>query len=226
MLSRVNHPGEDWGNYQDLFETRSGVLLQENQNQLKNFLQLLFHGPHDQPLHILEIGCGDGTISEMVSSLLKPSQITFTLVEPQASLGQRARDRLMQKGIPTIWIRKVAEKYFPTDEKFDLILCIRVVHHLIDPKNVTAGMIKALTPGGGLYLYDLLRPKSEAELTRWLKRRAQMLDHPSTQVMAESCLRASYSETEARQLLTDISGCFIITEDWFKRWCFTFVKER
>ena len=173
---------------------------------------------------ILDLGCGDGLATELAAELalqkFNKDQIYFVLVEPLSALGKVAYKRIKNLGFGVKLVQLEAEKYFPTKDRFDLIMSTRAAHHFRSLPLVNGGAHLCLVSGGFIYFDDLLRPNSKKELTRWLKRRERVINHSSSQKMAEQCVLASYNKSEITKLFKKYPGKLTFREDWLGRWSY------
>lgn len=98
---------------------------------------------------ILDIGCGDGSISTPLLS----SKCHLTLLDISTQMLERARSR-----VPTDLLShvKVVNQNFmeaPFEEgTFDLVICVGVLAHVPSPSEVVAKIVSILKPGGTLIL--------------------------------------------------------------------------
>lgn len=172
-------------------------------------------------LKIMDVGCAGG---ELVCNLLESLKYSFynpsvTLIDPNSESLSLASQRLRKVRVETHTYCTKTED-LELDEKFDLIMCTRAVHHLREPQQVIERLYYLLKPRGVMYVSDLIRPDTEQDLEKRLKRRLKILNHPSTQSLAEQSLRASYTLLEIQAMLSIIPGSLRRSEDWFERWEF------
>lgn len=93
---------------------------------------------------VLEIGCGEGNTLMWAKKILSANWIGgVELNEKSAEIAARKLDWLMQGDIETLEL--------PFGENsFDLILCLDVLEHLVDPWSVVNKLTGMIVPGGNL----------------------------------------------------------------------------
>ncbi|HEX8738125.1 MAG TPA: class I SAM-dependent methyltransferase [Pyrinomonadaceae bacterium] len=104
--------------------------------------------------HILEIGCGIGTFSRLLSARAK----LVTAMDLSPKMIEIAKN--LSESYPNIdfQIADVLETNFP-DEHFDAIVSIATFHHL-PLEQVLPKLKRALKPGGRLLILDISRMES------------------------------------------------------------------
>ncbi len=118
----------------------------------------------DQPLRVLDIGCGAGNY--VVKLLQKKSDIDITLADLSQPMLDKAAERLqaMQQG--AIDLRKGDFRLIqPAEGTFDVIMATAVLHHLRDDQDWETsfkGLYDLLNPGGTLWVFDLVEQHTEA----------------------------------------------------------------
>jgi SAM-dependent methyltransferase len=94
----------------------------------------------------LDVGCGTGTLLQAL-----PEEYEKVGVDVSASMLDRARE----KGIE---VHQASADSLPfRDESFDLVMCVAVLHHLVERATVRAAlreMARVLRRGGGLLVWD------------------------------------------------------------------------
>jgi 2-polyprenyl-3-methyl-5-hydroxy-6-metoxy-1,4-benzoquinol methylase len=103
------------------------------------------------------------------------------------------RDRVM--------LNLVDAKQIPYDSgRFDAIMSNSIVHHIPEPASVLAEAVRVVRPGGLIFIRDLLRPVSEAEVRRLVALyAADCNDHQRS--MFDASLRAALMLAEIRALV-------------------------
>lgn len=118
----------------------------------------------DQPLRVLDIGCGAGNY--VVKLLQKKSDIDITLADLSQPMLDKAAERLqaMQQG--AIDLRKGDFRLIqPAEGTFDVIMATAVLHHLRDDQDWETsfkGLYDLLNAGGTLWVFDLVEQHTEA----------------------------------------------------------------
>ncbi|HUL01093.1 MAG TPA: glycosyltransferase [Nitrospirota bacterium] len=98
----------------------------------------------DSPSKVLEIGCGAGNTLVWLKSLKHCTWIAGVEISPEAA--EIARERL-----DAVYPVNIEQNSIPIQEAtLDLILCLDVLEHMIDPWEVVRRLHKLLKPGGAL----------------------------------------------------------------------------
>lgn len=105
---------------------------------------------------------------------------------------------------------------------FEAVLSNSIVHHIPEPESVFATMVRLVSPGGTLFVRDLTRPSSRAELDRLVHKYAGgESDH--ARVLFSESLHASLTVEEVRAMLAPLgvpSDAVAMTSDrhWTLAW--------
>ncbi|MCA9132842.1 MAG: methyltransferase domain-containing protein [Planctomycetales bacterium] len=91
------------------------------------------------------------------------------------------------------------------DALFDGVMSNSLVHHLPEPAQGLAEMRRVLKPGGWLYIRDLLRPDSVAEVERLVALHAAG-ESPGNQQLLRQSLRAALRLQEVAELAVSTLG--------------------
>lgn len=130
-----------------------------------------------------------------------------------ASLAVRIRTALMDA------------KHLPyPDGRFDAVISNSIVHHIPDPSVVFDEALRVCTAGGVIFIRDLLRPESDAELTRLVELHAAGATKEQRRLFAES-LHASLTVTEVVELVSRhgfLPGTVAQTSD--RHWTWSAIK--
>ena len=98
----------------------------------------------DNPSKVLEIGCGVGNTLVWLKNLKQCTWIGGVEISPEAV--EIARERL-----DAVYPVNIEQNDLPIQEStLDLILCLDVLEHMIDPWKVVRRLHKLLKPGGAL----------------------------------------------------------------------------
>src|SRR5437764_2085151 len=89
------------------------------------------------------------------------------------------------------------------DAMFDVVMSNSIIHHVPEPMHVLREAVRVARPGGLLFFRDLLRPDSEAELSRLVETYAGAANEHQRQMFAES-LHAALSLEEIRGLIASL----------------------
>ena len=87
---------------------------------------------------------------------------------------------------------------------FDAVISNSIVHHIAQPRQVLAEMLRVLHPGGLLFVRDLLRPKNVETLEQIVVAYAGD-ENAHQQQMFRDSLHAALTLDEIRGLLSDLN---------------------
>jgi ubiquinone/menaquinone biosynthesis C-methylase UbiE len=113
----------------------------------------------DQPYHVLDVGCGTGTLCSVLSSDPRAERLVGLDYSP--TMVARAADKFSQ--IPDDHRHKLealqgdAEQLPFEPESFDVVTCCNSFHHYPHQADAIAGFYRILKPGGLLLLLDGFR---------------------------------------------------------------------
>ncbi|MDI6824040.1 MAG: methyltransferase domain-containing protein [Bacillota bacterium] len=140
-----NSPKEfDWSTVQSaevLEESRAYRFQPEWRPLLLQFLGLT------PGMHVLEVGCGPGTLAPYLAEAITPGRVTG--VDLDAGFIARARKKAALAGVTNVEY-VVADAYhlpFP-DDTFDAVTSYTTLGVLKDPENALGEMIRVCRPGG------------------------------------------------------------------------------
>ncbi|KAF4186721.1 hypothetical protein CNMCM7927_005108 [Aspergillus lentulus] len=104
--------------------------------------------PHLRPdMHILDIGCGPGTITVDLARLVPQGHITGLELSP--SVLEQARSLAADNAISNITFLSADANALPFPEgTFDLVLCHQVLQHVRDPVHILREMRRVTKEGG------------------------------------------------------------------------------
>lgn len=125
-----------------------------------------FGQPIPAGMRLLDVGCGTGRIPIEFARTYPGMHITgIDLAHSMIELGQKHLDQIGLRG--QVLLRLVDAKQIPfADQSFDSVVSNSIVHHIPDPFDCVAGMVRVCAPGGLLFVRDLFRPESAAEVDR------------------------------------------------------------
>ena len=87
-------------------------------------------------------------------------------------------------------------------EMFDIVISNSIVHHIHDPKQCVAEMVRVVLPGGAIFVRDLMRPESMETLESIVQTYAGDATDYCQQLFHQS-LHAALTLDEMRQLVLD-----------------------
>jgi SAM-dependent methyltransferase len=107
---------------------------------------------------VLDVACGAGHAGETVAPRVREVvgiDLTVTLLELGA-------ERLREAGIANVLLQEGNAEALPfVSESFDLVFCRSALHHMADPAQAVAEMVRTCRPGGRVVLSDLIAPSPE-----------------------------------------------------------------
>lgn len=101
-----------------------------------------------QNSNILDIGCGTGALVSKLSNISQKGKIIG--LDPVAEMTEIARKK--NQNNQNVNIYNVSFETFKTEEKFDIIFCLNVFHHLENPDRVLT-KIQDLLTDNGIFVY-------------------------------------------------------------------------
>jgi len=116
--------------------------------------------------HLLDIGCGTGTLTLLAAERLGAKGLA-TGIDAAPKMIAIAQGKAMRKGIPARFEHAVAESLPFADDQFTLVASSMFCHHIdLELKRRAFGeMYRVLAPGGRLVCADIDRPTT---LLGWL----------------------------------------------------------
>lgn len=120
----------------------------------------LIHIPEDQPLRVLDVGCGNGRFAIFLAESLPETQIVYTGIDFSEELLRIARQNLKAKNLTVKLIRSdivteqsEAARIGYLDVEFDLVVSFGVLHHIPSQKLrsiFVKTFLTLLSPGGSM----------------------------------------------------------------------------
>ena len=110
-------------------------------------------------LAVLDVGCGGGYSCEL---LAKRGARAFGIDLSEACI-QAARDHARQSGLDIDYQVGVGEALPYSPEMFDAVICVDVLEHVADAKQVVAEVFRVLKPGGQFF-FDTINKTLQSKL--------------------------------------------------------------
>lgn len=152
---------------------------------------------------LLDVGTGTAQIPiELCRTILGFDILAIDAAQHMLTLARANIDRASLES--RIRIEKADAKQLPhPNGSFAAIISNSIVHHIPDPFEAIAEMVRVCAPGGAVFVRDLLRPPSEATL-KWLvdTYAAGANDH-QRKLFADS-LRAALTLSEVQTLVAQL----------------------
>lgn len=114
--------------------------------------------------HVLDVGAGPGDIAVIMARRAPQLRITaIDLADHMLVLAQRNVERAMLEN--RITVRRIDAKAtgYP-DATFDAVVSNSLVHHIPEPLSFFREVARVGRPSAGIFIKDLLRPRSRADL--------------------------------------------------------------
>jgi 2-polyprenyl-6-hydroxyphenyl methylase/3-demethylubiquinone-9 3-methyltransferase len=107
---------------------------------------------------VLDVGCGGGVLSEALAAI--GADVTGLDLADKSL--QTAKLHLLESSLEVDYQQQDIASFSDThSEEFDVVCCLEMLEHVPDPKAIIAACLKALKPGGWLFLSTLNRtPKA------------------------------------------------------------------
>jgi ubiquinone/menaquinone biosynthesis C-methylase UbiE len=149
---------------------------------------------------VLDVGTGTAQIP--IELCRQAGGFAVRAVDAAAEMLKLADANVAAAGLSIrIGTERVDAKRLPhPDGRFDAVISNSIVHHIPDPATVFAEMVRVCAPGGVLFVRDLLRPDSGAELNRLVDLHAAGATAEQRRLFAES-LHAALTVAEVRELI-------------------------
>lgn len=108
--------------------------------------------------HVLDLGCGTGTLAIMAKQAQPAAEVTGLDADPD--MLKVARYKSAQINVPVKFDVGFADKLPYPDESFDRVLSSIMIHHLKTPEKIRAAreVYRVLKPGGQLHIIDFGKP--------------------------------------------------------------------
>jgi ubiquinone/menaquinone biosynthesis C-methylase UbiE len=152
---------------------------------------------------VLDVGTGTALIPiELCRSVPGVRIGAVDMAEAMLDLGRRnvARAGLADR----IELRQADAKALPfADGSFAAVISNSIVHHIPEPGDVLAQMVRVLRPGGRLFVRDLLRPPDATTLNSLVETYTAGANERQRQLFADS-LHAALTLAELRDLIATL----------------------
>jgi len=158
-----------------------------------------FHGAGP----VLDVGCGTAQIP--IELCRQHPNIVIEAVDASAEMIALAKRNVARAGFAgRIALRLVDAKTLPhPNGTFAATISNSIVHHIPDPNGVLAEMVRVTAQGGLLFVRDLVRPESDADVAALVARYAGDCNAQQKKLFDDS-LRAALSLEEIRAIIADL----------------------
>jgi ubiquinone/menaquinone biosynthesis C-methylase UbiE len=171
-----------------------------NRRFVADFLAL-----HHDGWQVLDVGSGTALIP--IELCRQEKRAVVLAVDAAEQMLRRGAVNVAGAGLVGRIHLKVADaKSLPFgDGSFGTVISNSIVHHIPHPRRVLAEMLRVATPGGTLFVRDLLRPGNDAAVAHLVATYAAGAT-ASQQAMFDASLRAALTLDEVRELIGELGG--------------------
>ena len=176
-------------------------------------------------VQILDVGTGTAQIPIAMCKRNSGLKITaIDLAESMLTLGNKNIQTARLED--SITLDQVDSKKMPySDESFDQVISNSIIHHIPNPVECFKEMIRVTKKDGLLFVRDLLRPDSIAELQNIVNLHAGDATPKQKQLFTDS-LHASLSLAEVREMVKLFGfEAFTVIQSSNRHWTFTARKS-
>ncbi len=175
---------------------------------------------------VLDLGTGTALIP--IELIRHESDCQVTAIDMANYMLQLARENVQQAGFSDrISLQRVDAKAMPFDDaSFDCSMSNSIIHHIPDPAQCLRELVRVTSPGGLVFVRDLLRPDSDDEVKQLVETYAGEENDHARQMFDDS-LRAALSLDEIRDLVADMgfAGASVAASS-DRHWTWAAVKPR
>lgn len=166
---------------------------------------------NEEALRVLDVGTGTALIPIELGRRDAGLHVTaIDLAEEMLAIGRR--NVAAAKLADVIDLEKVDAKQLPyADGTFDVVMSNSIVHHIPEPRGSLEEMVRVLSPGGVLFVRDLMRPETSAEVERLVQIYAGQENERQQQLFRQS-LHAALTVEEVAALLAEVG----LPGDWVR----------
>jgi ubiquinone/menaquinone biosynthesis C-methylase UbiE len=183
---------------------------------------------------VLDVGTGTALIPiELCGRAPHVHVVAIDLAEHMLA---RAKENLAHAKLQDrVMLEKIDAKAMPyPDAAFATAVSNSIIHHIPEPRGVLAEMVRVTAPGGLVFVRDLARPRSDADVDRLVELyggerpadpRAQA-SYEHQRALFRASLKAALTLDEIAALASDLGmpGCVSMTSD--RHWTLAFRKPR
>ena len=146
--------------------------------------------------HILDIGCGTGTLVVLLKRQSAPVEVVGLDPDPKAL--RRAKAKVRRAGVSVQLDQGFADELPYKDESFDRVLSSFMFHHLEeeDREKTLKEVLRVLKPGGSFHLIDFAADHaSHGFFDRLIHSHAQLKDNTQERIL-QLMHRAGFTNAE------------------------------
>ena len=176
---------------------------------------------------VQSLDVGTGTAQIPIAMCKRNSGLKITaidLAESMLTLGNKNIQTALLEDCITL-VQVDSKKMHYPDESFDQVISNSIIHHIPNPVECFKEMIRVTKKDGLLFIRDLLRPDSIAELQNIVNLHAGDATPKQKQLFTDS-LHASLSLTEVREMVKLFGfEAFTVIQSSNRHWTFTARKS-
>lgn len=155
---------------------------------------------------VLDVGTGTALIPieicRQAGARPFPQRLRIMAIDLAVEMLNLARYNLEIHGVrDQVQLSQVDAKQMPfATAMFDVVISNSIVHHIPEPARVISECVRVLRPGGLMFIRDLMRPESEAEVQQFVQLYTGQENAHAQQMFGDS-LRAALTLEEIRGLV-------------------------
>jgi 2-polyprenyl-3-methyl-5-hydroxy-6-metoxy-1,4-benzoquinol methylase len=151
---------------------------------------------------VLDMGAGPGDIAIMLAE--RAAGLSIQAIDLAEHMLVLARRKIAAAGVAervTVSRRDVKDTGFPS-ASFDMIVSNSLVHHIPEPRDFFREVVRLARPNAGIFIKDLLRPRTQIELDRMVEMYAGDCNEYQ-RLLFHNSLHAALRVEEVEQLCRD-----------------------
>jgi len=179
-----------------------------NRRFVDQFINVLQTAELSSEASILDVGTGTALIPIELCGRGEYQVTAIDLANEMLKVGQQnvAANSLTDR----VTLALIDAKQMPyEDDSFDAVMSNSIIHHIPNPRDSMAEMIRVLRPGGLMFVRDLMRPDDVETLEHIVQTYAGDENQHQQQMFRDS-LHAALTLDEIRNILRE----FNLPEDW------------
>jgi ubiquinone/menaquinone biosynthesis C-methylase UbiE len=153
--------------------------------------------------HFVEVlDLGTGTAQIPIELCRRAPNVRVVAIDLAVEMLEMAKLNIAMASLrERIMLDRVDGKQLPYESgRFDAVMSNSIVHHIPEPAGALAEAVRVARPGGLLFIRDLLRPESDAEVRRLVAAYAADCNEHQ-RAMFDASLRAALTLDEIRALV-------------------------
>jgi ubiquinone/menaquinone biosynthesis C-methylase UbiE len=164
----------------------------------------------DRARRALDVGTGTARIPILVCGHLPGVTVTATDLSDEMLAVARVNVDRAALGARIAFAKEDAKAMSFPDGAFDAVLSNTILHHIPDPSGAIAEMWRVLATGGAIFVRDLARPASDADVTALVAKYGgasasadpkDVAAHRRQRALFEASLRAGLTVPEVAEIL-------------------------